>query len=301
MMTGSELITYLSNFPIAQSAISQISGALIAVLFMKKRTSTKEFEKLKAGEFKEVLHDLVANGEISYKDLYEASNYLEIAEKADKYYHKKKNDNHQNRDFDFFYRFYDNAGKVSDEEMQELWAKILAGEINQPGEYSLKTLLVLSSFSKTEARLLAHIYQHTLILGEKLLLPNYERYLAGNNIAATDILLLDDYGIVNFSDNMIYNIELKKGNISLMHSANINLVVESGIDCNFSVRQYPFTKAGCELATIFDIKNDDDDIVRFGKILREANQNLKFHAGKIISVHGDSMECDKINLLNLQD
>ena len=149
MITGSEFITYLSNFPIAQSAISQISGALIAVMFMRKKTSTKEFEKLKAGEFKEVLHDLVTNGEISYKELYEANNYLAIAEKADKYYHKKKNDNYQNRDFDFFYRFYDNAGKVSDEEMQELWAKILAGEINQPGEYSLKTLLVLSSFSKT--------------------------------------------------------------------------------------------------------------------------------------------------------
>ena len=48
------------------------------------------------------MHDLVTNGEISYKELYEANNYLAIAEKADKYYYKKKNDNYQNRDFDFF-------------------------------------------------------------------------------------------------------------------------------------------------------------------------------------------------------
>lgn len=52
MMTGSELITYLSNFPIAQSAISQISGALIAVMFMRKKPLLRNLKNLKLENLK---------------------------------------------------------------------------------------------------------------------------------------------------------------------------------------------------------------------------------------------------------
>lgn len=40
---------------------------------------------------------------------------------------------------------------ISDDEMQALWAKLLAGEVTQPGSFSLRTIQVLAQLSKNEA------------------------------------------------------------------------------------------------------------------------------------------------------
>ncbi|MBQ0932654.1 DUF2806 domain-containing protein [Ideonella alba] len=48
-------------------------------------------------------------------------------------------------------RFFDECKDVSDEEMQSMWARLLAGEVAQPGTYSLRTLRVLGTLSQHEA------------------------------------------------------------------------------------------------------------------------------------------------------
>lgn len=58
-------------------------------------------------------------------------------------------------DADWFSTFTELAEDVSNTTMQNLWAKILAGEISQPGSFSTKTLKVFRAMSITEAKLLA--------------------------------------------------------------------------------------------------------------------------------------------------
>ena len=53
-------------------------------------------------------------------------------------------------DQDWTTRFFRIAEEVSNEEMQALWGKILAGEIKQPKTYSLRTLELLKNLSKEE-------------------------------------------------------------------------------------------------------------------------------------------------------
>ncbi len=40
---------------------------------------------------------------------------------------------------------------ISDEQMQALWAKILAGEANGPGRFSKKTVNIVASLDKSDA------------------------------------------------------------------------------------------------------------------------------------------------------
>lgn len=54
-------------------------------------------------------------------------------------------------DEDWTTRFFRIAEEVSNEEMQALWGKILAGEIKQPKSYSLRTLELIRNLSKKEA------------------------------------------------------------------------------------------------------------------------------------------------------
>jgi len=52
---------------------------------------------------------------------------------------------------DWLSNFFDKCRLVSDDEMQFLWGKVLAGEANAPGTYSKRTVNFLQSLSKDEA------------------------------------------------------------------------------------------------------------------------------------------------------
>lgn len=58
-------------------------------------------------------------------------------------------------DQDWFSSFITLAEGISNKSMQDLWAKILAGEVSKPGSFSLKTLQTFRTMSITEAKLLA--------------------------------------------------------------------------------------------------------------------------------------------------
>ena len=54
---------------------------------------------------------------------------------------------------DWTKHFFSSAQDVSDEDMQKLWGRILAGEISQPGRTSKRTLEFLKTMGKPEAEL----------------------------------------------------------------------------------------------------------------------------------------------------
>ena len=58
-------------------------------------------------------------------------------------------------DLDWFDRYISLAENVSNTTMQDLWAKILSGELARPGLYSLKALKVFREMSIVDAKLLA--------------------------------------------------------------------------------------------------------------------------------------------------
>ena len=55
-------------------------------------------------------------------------------------------------DEDWVTRFFNSAKDVSSEEMQHLWGRILAGEIKQPGSYSLRTLDFIRNLTAKDAK-----------------------------------------------------------------------------------------------------------------------------------------------------
>lgn len=58
---------------------------------------------------------------------------------------------------DWLYRWRDYAGEVSSEELQSIWGRLLAGEVKNPGSYSLRTLEFLRNASMEEAQLVGKI------------------------------------------------------------------------------------------------------------------------------------------------
>ena len=71
-------------------------------------------------------------------------------------------------DHDWTARFFNSVQDVSSEEMQELWAKILAGEVERPGSTSTRTLSILRDLDQSTANL----FRTLCSLASSILLPD---------------------------------------------------------------------------------------------------------------------------------
>ena len=65
-------------------------------------------------------------------------------------------------DDDWLFRWRDSAAQVSAEELQNLWGRVLAGEVKAPGSYSLRTLEFLKNLSQQEAEAIAKLSQFVI-------------------------------------------------------------------------------------------------------------------------------------------
>ena len=58
---------------------------------------------------------------------------------------------------DWIVNLFDKCRNISDEDMQDMWARILAGEANNPGSFSRKTINLAADLDKRDAELFSNI------------------------------------------------------------------------------------------------------------------------------------------------
>ena len=277
-MDGNALISCLQNGLETASKVGPIVGAIFAAIFLRKNTKDAEFEKLKAGKFREVADRLLASGYMTYTEFYKAANFLHVAELADqvfKHDYQNKADENQKYDFDWYMRFYDIVGNISDEEMQALWARILAGEIHRKGTYSLQLLDILKNFTQKQAELFNRVCSHCFISGDNVYIPNDNEYLQFANITYRDILDLDALGLINSSGTTSLSVKVQPDRPALFGNDMLRMVIEYNGQGNatqeFSFLQFPFTSAGRELITLIGKHGSEKDFLYFVKLLIKKN------------------------------
>lgn len=277
-MDGNALISCLQNGLETASKVGPIVGAIFAAIFLRKNTKNAEFEKLKAGKFREVADRLLASGYMTYTEFYKAANFLHVAELADQVFkqdYQNKADENQKYDFDWYMRFYDIVGNISDEEMQALWARILAGEIHRKGTYSLQLLDILKNFTQKQAELFNRVCSHCFISGDNVYIPNDNEYLQFANITYRDILDLDALGLINSSGTTSLSVKVQPDRPALFGNDMLRMVIEYNGQGNatqeFSFLQFPFTSAGRELITLIGKHGSEKDFLYFVKLLIKKN------------------------------
>lgn len=300
-MNGTEIIAFLSSgLKTMSSAVGPVAGALFTAIFLRHNTKTDEFEKIKAGKFKEVADNLLASGKMTYTEYYKASNFLTVAQKADQYYQEQpRSDEQGTYDFDWFVRFFEAAGNVSDDTMQNLWAKILAGEIAQPSTFSLKTIDVVRNLSKKDAELFIKICSHSFVSsGTNCFLPNEDEYLETVGITYADIMKLSEIGLM-FNDELIslsMSISSEPRILVNSHSLIMVMASSSGKPEEANIRQYPFTEVGNEVSTLISKSASDEDFLKYGEILSH-NKSYKISVHKVIEWVGTSVRYEKQDLI----
>jgi uncharacterized repeat protein (TIGR03899 family) len=159
-------------------------------------------------------------------------------------------------DQDWINRFFESAKLVSTEEMQVLWGNILAGEVKQPGSYSLRTLEVLRNLTQREASLFRKAASFTISANAKcsIGLMRYGHHnmpSAAYGFPYSDVLELIDCGLVAQHD---YNISLYTGKSGAPQDCfqigNRVLVLSSETPAETHYTVHDYTKAGHELYSL---------------------------------------------------
>ncbi|MCI6090332.1 MAG: DUF2806 domain-containing protein [Solobacterium sp.] len=300
-MEPTKIIEFLNQIPGFSNSVSSIVGAIITAVFLRRNTKTQEFEKIKANKFGEVVNDLLESGKMTLTEYYKTKNFLKIAEMADSMVQEKRNNSIDKQySFDWFIRYYEASGDISDKEMQVLWAKILAGEIEKPSSYSLRTLDVLRNMSKEEAECFVKICNASVKSGpEKYVIPIDQDYLSKNGIDYSDILMLEEIGLINSSSGIHINDDLESNTEYILYVYG-SLIVRAiaSEKRKLSLRVFLFTNVANELATLIDRESNEENFLNLCKKLQDRNPGVLITVHRIIPSQNEDIICEDENLLD---
>lgn len=204
------------------------------------------------------------------------NNFLSIGEKAGSFLSPDEPVSNEPISQDWINRFQSIAEGVSDEDMQNLWARILAGEVKQPNSYSLRTLDTLKNLTKDEAELFAK--QCDFVLDDILL-----RELSYATIE--DYSKLADAGLIIF-EGLTTTYLLRKGSEFLLTIGENDVIKINNVteEKQVTFKQYQLTVAGKELVKL--IEPDTSKLVDFIGNHFKVNTGFEVTHHKIISWEG---------------
>jgi len=149
--------------------------------------------------------------------------------------------------------FFDKCRLVSDEQMQQLWAKTLAGEANSPGQYSKRTVNLLASLDKADAQLVTSLGSFGWVLGNVIPLI-YDVQAEIYNFAGitfNSLKHLDEIGLISFGSLAGYKrLGLPQKVVVFYYGEPISVEFQNPEKNDLNLGKVLLSKSGQELARI---------------------------------------------------
>jgi len=158
-------------------------------------------------------------------------------------------------DDDWISNLFAKCRSVSNEEMQSVWSRILASEVNAPGSFSRRTVNAVESLSRQEAELFTKLCGYACSIGKDALCiipvvldPKDEIY-AAHDIHHEVMEYLDGAGLVHYGGVSHTGLALHKGD-TISYYDDVLVVREPGGKFGINGGIVTFTTIGLELFPI---------------------------------------------------
>ncbi|HEY0349288.1 MAG TPA: DUF2806 domain-containing protein [Pyrinomonadaceae bacterium] len=173
---------------------------------------------------------------------------------------------------DWITHFFDRCRLISEDEMQNLWSRLLAGEANSPGKYSKRTLSVLSDLDQYDALLFTILCSFTWELsslpGEihintslvtPLIYDERDDFYNRLGIDASVISHLATIGLIQhkhdgYRHDLSQNLFLGMGFEVRYFGKLVRVYTEGEMNEGFPIGTVMFTKSGAELSSVCGAK-----------------------------------------------
>lgn len=161
---------------------------------------------------------------------------------------------------DWLFSWRDYAGRVSASELQDLWGRILAGEVKQPGSYSMRTLEFLKGLSKTEAELISKAAR--FVIGQRIY-RDKEKFLEKEGLVFSHLLLLQDIGVLSGVEAVGLNTKYRSRDankffLPLVASNRIMLLEHEDQTKTVKAGVYLLTQVGVEVLKLASFQVDEE-------------------------------------------
>lgn len=155
--------------------------------------------------------------------------------------------------------FYDSAKYCSDEEVQMLWAKILAGEIREPGKYYKRTLANLKLIERHEAEWFTKMCKYTM---EGAYFPRF--VLEDETIPFNEYQSLVDCGFLNAEEG---NLEISKDEIIPLKSKRLDVKL---VGQAFNMPVITLTDTGVQICELVDTDAEGEFVQKLVKMMNDS-------------------------------
>lgn len=177
-------------------------------------------------------------------------------------------------------RFFDSVADISDEDLQKLWGKVLAGEIKQPKSYSLRALETLKNLSKNEAELFQHIAPYIISTNDLSFLSNNTEIKKQFNILDGDYIQLASCGLLQmipFTEINTSVLPHKTQRNFLTETRLLSITNNTSSEQNLKIKEiYLLTSAGKELFNLLAFIPNNEYFEKWVRITHRSNNELLF-------------------------
>ena len=236
-----------------------------------------------------ISHQAALQGEVTIGELIEQrvqfqeekrlANIGSVVEQAAQELGDREVQNHE-VDHDWTARFFNDVQDVSSKEMQRLWARVLAGEVDRPGQFSLRTLDTLHNMSSGEAKLFAEACNY--VAAEQMIIYTEDMHVMGNNLHFGNILKLAELGVIIWSPNLTYIRHWNSANRMTFHRGHLSF---KSLPEALNITNWPIvrlTTVGRELFGLTELQNDVDMLYLklLAKFLKQEKRKLSYVVGE---------------------
>lgn len=217
---------------------------------------------------------------IAYQEQKRQQNIEEITQKAANQLCSESEVSREPVDEDWTTRFFNYAQDVSNEEMQNLWAQILSGEIKKPKSYSLRTLELLKNITKDEAQLFVKAANFVISSWNSpfIFTSEKENFLAQFALSFEQTLLLTELGILQAEKDIARRLPQSEQEATL-HFESGNYLMEVVKKANSPMHSIPilrFSKVGEQLLKLIQPVPVEEYLKEFCLSLESDNISVRY-------------------------
>lgn len=177
-------------------------------------------------------------------------------------------------------RFFNYAEDISNENMQEIWGRILAGEVKNPKSYSLRTLDLLRNLSTEEAEVFTKFGSFAIQQNNEAFLLNIEEEFFKEKYQLTfnERLLLEELGILAANEIKRTFRKTTDQSIEIIFAIGDTIVIQNKLKNkpDQTLEILMFTNIGAELLQLISVKPKMDFIQLLATKLNRKNGSIKY-------------------------
>lgn len=199
---------------------------------------------------------------------------------------------------DWMIRFFNSVEDISDEDMQKIWGRILAGEIKRPSTYSYRTLEKLKNMTQQEAKHFQLVSSLALQGSGRSFILRNEELMNRYNVYFSHLFELEECGLLSSQQLSLTSKVSYSEKVTIYNSKIVGIIKgKEEILQKLTIPIYTFTESGNQLITAIGSNANSQYILDCLELIRKNHKDFIITAHNINYIDDKDIDYNEDNIL----